>query len=115
MSKFDSDNKSSISYTAQGELKRNSTESDSIISCHGKYVSLFESDSPWHEMKMKNIHLYEIPKVNEEFNKDINIQEKKEEFNKEDYTKKLINFNTIVSSLFLLIIFLFIIRYYIKH
>lgn len=88
-------------------------ESDSIswLTQHGKYVSLFEPDSKWHEVKMKNIQFKE---ENKEENKDKN-KERDDKDIIEKFDKKLINFNTIVSSLFLLILFLVIIRYHVKN
>ena len=111
MNYFDND---TISYTAQGELRRNnsSTESDNI-SCHGKYVSLVESDSPWYTEKI-NQFLTKKPEIIKENMSDLSNNNLNNNI-VPDKDSKLINFNTIVSSLFILILLLFAIRHYIKN
>jgi hypothetical protein len=79
---------------------------------HGKYVSLFEPDLPWHTIKMKECSPEDIL-VQEQIleQKPDQIPEQK----KEDFTEKksnIIDFNTIACLLLLLIIILVAIRYY---
>lgn len=133
MGYINDDDSQSISYSTQGELIINgktcsprkgwttgcnertseSSSCDDSISVmswatqHGKHVSLFEPETPWHIMKMKNI----MSSSSEP--SEATPEKPKEEFQENDQ-KRFLDFNTIACSLLFLIVFLFIIRYYLK-
>ena len=118
MGYINDDDSQSISYSTQGELiingktcsSQSHDDSISVISWatqHGKHVSLFEPDTPWHIIKMKNI----MSSSSE--SSDVQPEKPKEEF-QENEQKNFLDFNTITCSLLLLIVFLFVIRYYLK-
>ncbi|ARF09500.1 hypothetical protein Indivirus_1_123 [Indivirus ILV1] len=114
------DDSQTMSYTTQGELKiKNKYCSSSLSSYdddnsstlswatqHGKYVSLFEPEVPWHISKLKDI--------NSNNNSTENIKNTEPFDDNKDNKSPLFNFNTTISSLLFLIILLMIIRYYIK-
>lgn len=124
MGYINDDDSQSMSYTTQGELKINNKYCASLLSSltssshddnasiiswttqHGKYVSLFEPETPWHISKMKDI-------TTSSSDRSPDIIDKKEKFNNNE-NKSFFDFNTIASSLLLLIVLLIIIRYYIK-